>query len=639
MPTLSGEDVERERRVDLRIRQGPQSQSQSSSDSTRALRAPTPPADTLSPDLDEDHEGTSIEVVNDPSSPPEVITEPAPQAQPSPRNASPAVSATRQAYSFLRTASSRLSSRGSLGASRRNVDPVIGPSFSTRVLDESDLDTESLAPTLDGDESSWCPARPQPSSLLTRENSSSGGRDPQSSAPIPEIRFPVADLAAADSFHQWDSGQSIPPGQLNGKRNDKDSTTQTRLEKSESTTTSPRTVPTVPVDLDDCSFLEAEKNLQAIHDMATEHLQQGEYDEALEVFEEILRGQLTRYGTDHYRVATALHNMGVVHMRRGDYTRAAHAYREAIAIRRRALSPDHPDVAASLAQLGVAYLERRQHKKAIAAFRQSLKIRRKCLGSTHPKVAKILNNIGCALYELNALDVAQVAFEEALDIQRMNLSQEPAQNQAKSNFLLLSLASTLCNIASIKLYFGRIDEASVDFQEALLVQQCVFGDDHPIPRQTEESLRWIESSRDRYQQQNDHADPHDGDTSSHGNVGILSRLFRRSGGPGAGGDASGLGGPAEFSRFDSSSQAPGPSSRSGLLACTVRDDARDVLGTVEDRLKRLQDKIELACGPPARAAYDYDDEEEDEEDSDSEFDVVDEDFENGLSGKRRVYEA
>jgi hypothetical protein len=166
------------------------------------------------------------------------------------------------------------------------------------------------------------------------------------------------------------------------------------------------------------------------------------------------------------------------------------------------------------------------------------------------------------------------------------------------------------------------------------VQQCVFGDDHPIPRQTEESLRWIESSRDRYQQQDDHADPQDGGTSTQGNAGILSRLFRRSG---AGDDSSALGGPAEFSRLDSSSQ-----SRSGLLACAVRDDARDVLGTVEDRLQSLQDKIELACGPPARAAYEYDDEEADEEedeDSDSEFGIVDEDFENGLSGKRRVYEA
>jgi hypothetical protein len=64
----------------------------------------------------------------------------------------------------------------------------------------------------------------------------------------------------------------------------------------------------VPVDVDDGSFVDAERHLKAIHDMAAEHLAHGEYAEALEVFEEIFRGQLERYGADHYRVGTALHH-------------------------------------------------------------------------------------------------------------------------------------------------------------------------------------------------------------------------------------------------------------------------------------------------------------------------------------------
>jgi len=155
-----------------------------------------------------------------------------------------------------------------------------------------------------------------------------------------------------------------------------------------------QTPTTVPVDLDDCCFLEAEKNLQAIHDMAAEHMRQGEYNEALEVFEEILRGQLARYGKEHYRVGTALHNIGIVHMKRRDYENAINAYREAVAIRKMALGPENPVVAASLAQLGVAYLERKMHNNAISTLREALRIRRLNLGPSHPKIAKILNNIG-----------------------------------------------------------------------------------------------------------------------------------------------------------------------------------------------------------------------------------------------------
>lgn len=251
---------------------------------------------------------------------------------------------------------------------------------------------------------------------------------------------------------------------------------------------------TVPADVDDGAFFEAEKNLQAIHEMATEHLDQGEYNEALEVFEEILRGQLARYGENHHRVGTALHNLGIVHMRRGDFAKALEVYKEAVRVRKHSLESDHQDVAVSLAQLGVAYMESHKHRKAIGAFREALKIRRKCLGNEHPKVAKILNNIGCSLFELNELQVAQVAFEEALDIQRSLLRKPTLEGGPISQRLLLSIASTQSNIASIKLYCGAYQDACVDLEEALLIQQCVLGDDHPQARRTQESLAWMEQS-------------------------------------------------------------------------------------------------------------------------------------------------
>jgi tetratricopeptide (TPR) repeat protein len=268
------------------------------------------------------------------------------------------------------------------------------------------------------------------------------------------------------------------------------------IQNNNSTTTKTQTqkVRTCPVDVDNGTFLEAEKNLQAIHEMASEHLRQGEFAEALEVFEEILRGQLARFGEDHYRVGTALHNIGIVHMRRRDYARALSVYKEAVRVRKKALDPFHPDVAASLAQLGVAYMERDKHRKAIGAFREALKIRRTCLGNEHPKVAKVLNNIGCSLFELNELEVAMVAFEEALDIQR-NLLRYPMNSGPVSESSLLSIASTQSNIASIKLYCGHFDDAMVDLEEALLIQQCALGDDHPLARRTQESIRWMEITR------------------------------------------------------------------------------------------------------------------------------------------------
>jgi tetratricopeptide (TPR) repeat protein len=107
-----------------------------------------------------------------------------------------------------------------------------------------------------------------------------------------------------------------------------------------------------------------------------------------------------------------------------------------------------------------------------------------------------LNNIGCSLFELDELQVAKVAFQEALDIQRSLLRKDHREDGTPiSQQTMLSIASTQSNIASIKLYSGQYEEACVDLEEALLIQQCVLGDDHPLAQRTQDSLLWMEQSR------------------------------------------------------------------------------------------------------------------------------------------------
>ncbi|GAX17865.1 kinesin light chain [Fistulifera solaris] len=231
--------------------------------------------------------------------------------------------------------------------------------------------------------------------------------------------------------------------------------------------------------------LQVEQNLQAIHDMATEHLRQGEYDEALEVFEEIVRGLLTRYGDSHPRVGTAYHNRGIVQMRLGQYDAATQSYQQAIRIRKTTLGDDHADVATSLAQLGVAHLEQHQPRKALVAFREALHLRRQWYGNDHLKVAKILHNIGCALYELNELEMAKVAWEEALKIQRVALK------SSASEAPLLGIAATQWNLASLQLSQGAYDDAAVLLEEVLLVQECVLSEQDPLVQQTRDTLEWL----------------------------------------------------------------------------------------------------------------------------------------------------
>ena len=169
-------------------------------------------------------------------------------------------------------------------------------------------------------------------------------------------------------------------------------------------------VQTVPfLDVDEGHFLDTERRLNAIHLMASEHLQHGEYEEALEVFKEILRGQRERYkdihslinnneneednkneiNPPHVRVGTALYNVAMVYLKMEDFPNAINVGNEALTVRKKVLGGDHPEVGASLAQLGVAYLECGMLQSALDVFSDSLKIRKTYYGHEHPKVAKV----------------------------------------------------------------------------------------------------------------------------------------------------------------------------------------------------------------------------------------------------------
>jgi len=248
----------------------------------------------------------------------------------------------------------------------------------------------------------------------------------------------------------------------------------------------------------------AEGNLKAMHRLGQKHLKHGEYNEALEVFEEICRAQQEMHGNESSRVGTALQNIAIVHIRAGDHDRAIATCQNAIDVRRKALGSNHPDLAASLAQLGVVLLEINQYKVALHAFYQSLSIRRKALNRSDPRVARLLNNIGCCLHEIGQLEGAILAFDEALDIQRevmrtMTPGKVCERNGRNNvNNLLLTIAATLCNIGSLKLRCKLYDDSLIMLEEALIIQESVLGEDNTAVLNTKGCIDFVNSMKDKH---------------------------------------------------------------------------------------------------------------------------------------------
>jgi len=248
-------------------------------------------------------------------------------------------------------------------------------------------------------------------------------------------------------------------------------------------------------------MFQAERNQRAMHELGKRHLGYNEYDEAIEVFEEILRGQIELHGENDHRVGTALHNIATVYMRARAFTKTIQICQKAIIVRCRMLGPSHPDLAVSFSQLGIAYLEIDEHRPALRAFRAALGIRRKSLDRADPKIARLLNNIGCSLFELGQLIDAKVAFEEALAIQRCIMRHNSPRCFDKGskpnnvNHVLLTIAATLCNLGSIQLRWKMHEKAIVVLEEALLIQESVLGDEHFTVLSTKGSIRYLERKR------------------------------------------------------------------------------------------------------------------------------------------------
>jgi tetratricopeptide (TPR) repeat protein len=233
----------------------------------------------------------------------------------------------------------------------------------------------------------------------------------------------------------------------------------------------------VPVDVDEVRFINLEENLDIIGEMAEAYLSNGQYEEAVDVMKEILRGYLELHGREHESVGLILHNIALAQMRRRKFEKAIQAGHKAVQVRKHALGEQHIDVAASLVLLGESYFERKQHTFALEAFETALNIRRISFGPSHVKIAKLLNNIACTLKAMGRLGDALSVFGEGLQMQRNILASMPSTNDdvhvmnGARNQLALSIASTLTNVCTVKLSLRHIDGALEALDEAYQVSR------------------------------------------------------------------------------------------------------------------------------------------------------------------------
>lgn len=158
---------------------------------------------------------------------------------------------------------------------------------------------------------------------------------------------------------------------------------------------------------------------------------------------------------------------------------------EAADLKRASFGPGHPEVAAALVEIGIRRYASDDPDGAFEALHEARRILSASLGAEHPSVAAVLNNSGCVHFRgtrEGGSVAALTCFQEAKDMQQRAM--ETGTGAARGELDLLHVATTLCNVGYMKFRMKNYEEAGAIFEDALLVQQSVLGDNHQTIKDT-----------------------------------------------------------------------------------------------------------------------------------------------------------
>jgi eukaryotic-like serine/threonine-protein kinase len=207
----------------------------------------------------------------------------------------------------------------------------------------------------------------------------------------------------------------------------------------------------------------------SLHNIALALEAQGRWDAAEALYREALAIQRDALGAEHSAVTLTLTTLGRLYSEMGAFDQGEPLLREALATNRRRLGPTHPRIALDLNDLGALRSRAGDYGAAEGLFREALEIREAALGPDHAHVAISLNNLAHVLAQ-QALH-AQAA---PLNRRALRIAREQWGDEHPTTALLMH------NLALTERGLGRLQDAELNFLEAIGMLQRIFPDGHPM---------------------------------------------------------------------------------------------------------------------------------------------------------------
>jgi tetratricopeptide (TPR) repeat protein len=194
----------------------------------------------------------------------------------------------------------------------------------------------------------------------------------------------------------------------------------------------------------------------------------GDYSKALSSHEKSLAIKQQSLPPNHPDLASSYGNIGLVYDNMGDYSKALSYYEKTLAIQQQSLPPNHPDLATSYLNIGNVYSKMGDYSKALSYYEKSLAIRQQSLPPNHPDLAMSYNNIGLVYENMRDYSKARSYCEKSLAIRQQSL---PPNHP--------DLAMSCNNIGNVYYSMGDYSKALSYYEKSLAIKQQSLPPNHP----------------------------------------------------------------------------------------------------------------------------------------------------------------
>lgn len=204
-----------------------------------------------------------------------------------------------------------------------------------------------------------------------------------------------------------------------------------------------------------------------LYNLASLYLQIGRKEEGRALLERTYSIFERSLGPDHPDLVMAITGLASVDLAQGKYEQARRRYERALSLSESSVGKEHVVTALLLTNLGIVDFAQGKYEQAVTHHQRALEIREKVLGPAHPRVGLALANLGAAHAKRGAYDRAIALNSRSLKL----LEQALGPHHADVSIPLASLGSAY-------LAKGNIDRAIAYHERALEIVTAAYGLDH-----------------------------------------------------------------------------------------------------------------------------------------------------------------